>query len=119
MWKYEQATGQLWRDDKPIAKGYSGYGHGKNNPLMESVHNIGVIPKGLYIIGAPYNSLHTGNYTLPLTPDIHNIMFGRNDFCIHGDSIQHPGTASNGCIILDRNTREEIWVSDDKELEVI
>jgi hypothetical protein len=35
-------------------------------------------------------------------------MCGRDNFLIHGDSIAAPGTASHGCIILNRLARERI-----------
>jgi hypothetical protein len=47
------------------------------------------------------------------------VTYGRTDFRIHGDSIQHPGQASNGCIILKKSIREKIICSGDTELEVI
>jgi hypothetical protein len=43
-------------------------------------------------------------------------MFGRSAFMIHGDNRTH--TASQGCIILRRDLREQIDRSDDKELTV-
>jgi hypothetical protein len=38
---------------------------------------------------------------------------------MHGDSKAHPGSASHGCVILPRATREEVWQSGDRELEVV
>jgi hypothetical protein len=35
--------------------GYSGLGHGKNNPNAETIRGAGPIPRGRYIIGKPYN----------------------------------------------------------------
>jgi hypothetical protein len=46
-------------------------------------------------------------------------MFGRDGFLIHGDSVEHPGTASHGCIIMSRAIREAIAQSDDHELNVV
>jgi Protein of unknown function (DUF2778) len=43
-----------------------------------------------------------------LTPDPSNDMCGRSGFLIHGDSVSHPGDASDGCIILSRAEREAI-----------
>jgi len=45
--------------------------------------------------------------------------FGRDGFLIHGDSVRHPGDASEGCIILPRRFRERIWTSEDTDLEVV
>jgi hypothetical protein len=37
---------------------------------------------------------------------------------IHGDSSQHPGNASNGCIITGAHNRQRIWASGDHALVV-
>lgn len=118
--KYNQKTGEYTTElGHLIGVGYAGKGAGKNNPLMEHLKMIGPLPKGKYKIGQPYDSPHTGPFTLPLEPFPENEMYGRSDFKIHGDSIEKPGTASNGCIILPRQAREEINNSTDKILEVI
>jgi hypothetical protein len=54
-----------------------------------------------------------------LTPAPENTMFGRDGFLMHGDSIEHPGCASEGCIIVGRAVREAVSESDDKSLEVV
>jgi hypothetical protein len=99
--------------------GYSGAGEGKNAPAMQSVHNVGPIPVGLYDIGDPVNTPRHGPFVLPLTPHAENEMFGRSEFLIHGDSIEHPGTASEGCIILNRIVRNTIHDSGDNLLRVV
>jgi hypothetical protein len=117
---YEQSTGKLYSDIRHLfGIGYSGYGEGKNNPSMENIKMTGPLPKGKYIVGKPYDSSHTGPFTLPLTPFEDNNMYGRSDFKIHGDSISAPGTASNGCIILPRSVRVLINNCTDKILEVV
>jgi len=118
--KYIQKTGEIF-DIKGVllGTGYSGHGLGKNNPEMEDVKNVGPLPRGAYIILSPHDSDHTGPFTMSLIPDPNNQMFGRSGFAIHGDSIKEPGTASNGCIIMPRRVREEIYKSNDKYLEVI
>lgn len=119
MWTWEQGTGRLLRDGDQVAVGYSGAGEGKNNPDMQSVHNVGPVPVGRYSIGGPHDTMTHGPYVLPLNPDPANEMFGRSGFLIHGDSVVHPGTASEGCIILGRSTRTEVWESGDRDLEVV
>ncbi len=52
-WTYAQTTGELQRDDKLVATGYSGNGPGKNNPAMEDVPNVGPIPSGDWTIAGP------------------------------------------------------------------
>ena len=117
---YERTLGKISSETGSIfGYGYSGNGEGKNNPSMENIHNVGPLPKGLYFIGEPYDSPHTGPFTLPLTPDPSNNMFGRSGFKIHGDSISDPGNASDGCICAPRKVREEINNCTDKKLYVI
>lgn len=117
-WAYKQNTGWISHDGTSVAEGYSGAGDGKNNPAMQDVPNIGPLPVGRYTIGEPSDTKTHGPYVLHLTPDPANEMFGRAGFLIHGDSVVHPGTASEGCIILPRKVREQVWASGDRELEV-
>ena len=120
MWRFQQATGKLLDPDGNVkAIGYSGrQPDGKNKPEMQSVHNIGPIPCGVYRIGSPIDTMTHGPFVLPLSPDVANQMFGRDSFLIHGDSIVNPGTASEGCLILSRDVRESIASSSDNHLEV-
>lgn len=109
---YEQATGRmLVKEDggyDTLGVGYSGSlsKGGKNDPAKQCEKRIGPIPRGLYTIGAP--GLGPSPYSLRLTPDPGNDMCGRRGFLIHGDSVSHPGDASDGCIILSRPEREAI-----------
>ena len=119
MWEYQQSSGILKHNDGQVAVGYSGApGVGKNNPLEQAVHNIGPIPQGKYAIGPPHDTDKHGPYVLRLTQDPANQMFGRDGFLMHGDSVHAPGTASEGCIIMPRNVREQVWESGDHELMV-
>lgn len=102
-----------------LATGYSGAMGYKNDPAMQHIENKGPIPCGRYTIGAPRNTTTHGPYVLPLTPDENNVMFGRSEFRIHGDSIERPGFASEGCIILPKFARERIWESGDRDLQVV
>jgi hypothetical protein len=115
---YSQRSGMLTRDGTTIAIGYSGHDDGKNNPTMQEVPNVGPIPVGRYDIGDPRDSQKVGPYALPLEPVDGTNTFGRTAFMIHGDSIVHPGTASEGCIILLRDARHQIGESDDRRLVV-
>lgn len=118
-WAYSQASGKLAHDGADVAFGYSGAGDGKNNPAMQDAHNVGPIPQGAYTINEPKDTVTHGPYVLPLTPDAENEMFGRAGFLIHGDSVVHPGTASEGCIIVPRAVREQIWASGDTRMTVV
>lgn len=120
MLVYKQSTGEL-RDGhfKSVGLGYSGRDDGKNNPIQESTKNIGPLPKGYYLISPPRDTESHGPFVLPLVPDPDNSMFDRSGFLIHGDSISHPGRASDGCIIMGRTIREAIWNQQHRILQVI
>ncbi|HUO24658.1 MAG TPA: tlde1 domain-containing protein [Candidatus Aquilonibacter sp.] len=120
MWIYAQKTGELWRDGKQVASGYSGCDKGKNDPAMQAVAEVGPIPQGKWtIIGPPFNSHEHGPYVLRLEPEAGTNSFGRNGFLMHGDSVEFPGCASKGCVILPRAIREQVWNSGDCELQVV
>jgi len=123
-------TGECHIDEIRIGYGYSGINtnrfghnptqiHGRNNPEEQCSQWIGPLPIGGYIIGEPFNSEHTGPYSMRLIPNSTNDMCGRSSFLIHGDSTTHPGEASEGCIILDRASREAIGASEHNRLRVI
>jgi len=118
-WQWEQRTGWALHNGVRFARGYSGAGSGKNNPDAQQIPFVGPIPQGSYDIEAPIDTEKHGPYAMPLTPNAGNQMFGRSEFLIHGDSIDNPGNASEGCIILDRFTREKIWESRDHILQVV
>jgi hypothetical protein len=102
---------------KVAEDGYSGFDYGKDNPDMERVPFMGPIPRGEYRIIWPHTS-SKGPITPALRPVGHT-AHERTDFLIHGDSINNPGNASRGCIILRRPVREAIINSGDRSLEVI
>jgi hypothetical protein len=119
-WTYKQSTGELFQNSVLIASGYSGHGTGMNNPDLQTVHNVGPIPQGDYIICDPMDPPdHLGPIAMALEPEPDNNMFGRDAFFIHGDTPEKNQTASNGCIILPHDVRETISNSDDRLLEVI
>lgn len=120
-WHYQQINGWLDKDGILVDKtGYSGFGEGKNNPALEAVHDVGPIPAGEWTIsGPPFDDPEHGPYVLRLYPKVGSQTFGRSGFLIHGDSIEHPGQASKGCIILPRLTRTRIYQSGDTQLYVI
>ena len=120
MWTYVQKTGALVRDGAIVGTGYSGFGEGKNNPEMQSVADVGPIPCGGWeIVGPPANTAEHGPYVLRLEPAEGMNTFGRSGFLMHGDSIDAPGCASRGCVILPRVVREQVWASGDRELQVV
>jgi RHS repeat-associated protein len=131
-WIYYQSTGLMLHVDDDgyadySARGYSGYGVGKNNPSMQSVRAqqpgepAGPIPQGQYVISPHQGLSSTGNeYVLDLTPLPGTDAFNRKYLEIHGER-KHgpPGKASTGCIIEPLNVRQEIARSNDSCLEVL
>ena len=87
-------------------------------PAADDLANRGPIPAGTYIAGPPISSPTHGPYAIPLIPDQSNIMYMRSGFMMHGDSIEAPGTASEGCIIMPRFARER-FVESGQQLQVV
>lgn len=116
---YNQTTGVFSRDGIQIGEGYSGHEEGRNNPKMDAAPNVGPLPAGKYTIGESFDHPKKGPVVMRLIPDPKNIMHNRSAFMIHGDSLAHPGFASEGCIVLPRKARLLISESKDRDLEVI
>ena len=123
-WTYEQSSGVM-RDPNGsfVWEGYAGGDCGArpdgiNNPTMQDVVNVGPLPRGAYLVEAPVEHTRLGPFALPLLPDSGNEMFGRSGFYCHGDT-QEPGCASDGCIVMPRSVREQIWASSDHALSVL
>jgi hypothetical protein len=105
MFTYNQSTGRLMHNDLLMGTGYAGKGEGKNNPAMEAVSCVGPIPRGAYTIGPQFDSPTHGPIAAHLSPNSGTDTHGRSGFLMHGDSVQHPGAASEGCIIQQRSVR--------------
>jgi hypothetical protein len=101
-------------------KAFSGNHDGLNNPDMEQVEGVGPIPRGLYNIGEPRDGGHLGPFVMNLDPCPGTDVFGRSLFRIHGDSANDfDKTASHGCIVTSRMTREFINGLSDRRVRVI
>lgn len=141
MWTFHQSTGQV-EDFKGFKFGcsYAGRGNGKNNPALQEVHagsrwdkekqlwlpvegltkdDWGPLPCGVYVMQEPVDTETHGPYVIWLTPDPANEMFGRSGFGWHGDSIEHPGLASEGCICSPKMIRMTVWKSEDRRVQVL
>lgn len=120
MWTYHITDGAMYGEKGERFAGYSGAGHsaaaGRNNAAMCDVQNVGPIPPGLYLVGAPHDSPHTGPYTMNLDPTPQTNTFGRSAFRIHGNN--QADDASHGCIILPPAARRAVWESGDHVLLV-
>ena len=121
MWVYIQKTGGLHNTGDPLEiprfKGYSGVAPYKNDPDTQCYKDLGPIPRGIYKMVGVKNS--PTDFSIILEPSSSNEMCGRSNFLIHGDSNQFPGSASEGCIIINSpEARKFIWESEDRDLEV-
>jgi hypothetical protein len=119
MWQFIISTGELLHNWQHCGYGYSGAPEARNNPDLTAVPNVGPIPCGTYRIGKPYDHPKLGPHVMNLDPIDGTNTFGRSEFRIHGDSIANPGTASHGCVILNRIVRNQISASSDDLLRVI
>lgn len=118
-WTYSQSSGKLLLNGTLVATGYSGHDDGLNNPVLQNEAQIGPISQGAYTIG-PVTANHPGKgpVVMELHPKLGTQVFGRSGFLIHGDNSELDHTASHGCIILGRPTREQIAASSDRDLVV-
>jgi len=133
MWKLDSSDGHLYNPTGVlVANCYTGgdAGHdpeGINNPAMQSVHDVGPIPRGpkadgtpnCYTMLDPVNHPKLGPYAIPLLPDEDNEMFGRSGFFCHGDNFAMNRSASDGCIIAPHQIRMDMWESGDHRIEVV
>jgi RHS repeat-associated protein len=127
-WEYSQSTGQMTHvlpdgTKQVVGTGYSGKDEGLNNPKAQDKPNVGPIPQGDWKIEPQKDNVTGQGHKLPasmrLDPSKDTDTFGRSGFLIHGDNSQQNHSASNGCIILDRPTRNQIGGSGDNNLTVV
>lgn len=118
MLTFTISTGDLSIDGACVGMGYAGNGPCLNDPGACDVKMHGPLPQGMYTIGAPEDRPTTGLFSLPLTPH-DQAMFGRGSFYIHGDNPRANQSASDGCIVTDRATRELIAAMQDHLLQVV
>jgi RHS repeat-associated protein len=127
-WEYSQSTGQMTHvlpdgSKQVVGTGYSGKDEGLNNPKAQDKPNVGPIPQGDRKIEPQKDNVTGQGHKLPasmrLDPSKDTDTFGRSGFLIHGDNSQQNHSASNGCIILNRPTRNQIGGSGDNNLTVV
>ena len=110
---YEVANGLLFLGDNRdalvcIATGYAGAPSARNDPDRQDEKGVGPIPVGVWHIDAPKDHPRLGPQAFHLEPDKAVQVYGRSGFFIHGDNSRGGGSASNGCIVLNRRTRDLI-----------
>ena len=114
---FDRKTGRLsiWCEDERggsrilyEATGYAGFKAYANDPDSSNRPGLGPLPRGQYHVGLPHAHPRLGPLAYRLRPFPANVMFGRSDFFIHGDNRKGDRSASNGCIVLNRNAREAL-----------
>lgn len=118
-WIYRQSTGELTHGGVFVAEGYSGFGQAKNKPECQQLAGLGPTPQGAYLLGSLSENEDHGPLAIHLLPLTGTNTFGRSGFLVHGDSLEHAGGASHGCIIMPRVVRERMIDSPDKQLLVV
>lgn len=117
-WIYSQSSGRVYLEDGQdgrtlIASGYSGSGDDINRPASDHKRAVGPIPRGVWRLDPPVaQHSQLGQVVIPLEPqaDAEGFLWvhGRSAFRIHGDNRRGDNSASRGCIILNRDTRDLI-----------
>lgn len=110
--EYLQASGLLYLVDgdggrTAIGRCYSGRGGALNNPDQERFSQVGPIPVGVYVLGAPMDHKRLGPLAIPLTRTTQD-PYGRSGFYVHGDNSRADNSASSGCIIATREVRHRL-----------
>lgn len=120
MHTYSQATGEWRHNGSLLGIGYSGFGEGLNNGELQGVVDVGPVPRGIYSVGSPEDLAGGphGPFVLRLTPNVPTSSqisaTGRSpfSFLVHGGKTgeldPHEGTASRGCVVLERSIRVAI-----------
>jgi len=133
-WIFRVKAGELVDPDGVVrASVYAGHGAARNNPDLEGQHGKhdasgkilagGPLPRGTYKLDLlKVDGDHMGPYAIHLMPDpetkekILDLHRDALSFYIHGDNATHD--ASEGCLIVPRTLRGEMWQSPDHELRV-
>jgi hypothetical protein len=119
VWVYSIPTGVLYDPQGKVAGvGYAGAPGYINDPSDVSLKNKGPLPPGMYTITSWRRDPKMGPVCASLVPDPQNEMYGRSGFNLHGDSIEHPGCGSEGCIQQNFPVRVRVQASGDSRLKV-
>lgn len=110
---YVQSTGIIYLADAqdvrtPIGQCYSGAPDHVNRPESQAFKCLGPIPAGMWLVDAPASHPRLGPVSIGLEAKNKETARGRSGFYIHGDNNAGNFTASTGCIIATRATRNVI-----------
>jgi RHS repeat-associated protein len=91
---------------------YSGHGIGLNNPSMQNIQNVGPITQGSFTFGREQDYVTARNHKLKnamiIKPLPGTYTFGRGGYMFHGDNAAANRSGSEGCIVTDKDTRDQI-----------
>jgi RHS repeat-associated protein len=125
-WEYSQSTGQMTHvlpdgTRVNVGQGYSGHGQGLNTPQAQNQSNTGPIPQGTWHIDHQQDNITGAGHKLPASMRLDPApgTTTRGGFLIHGDNARRDHSASNGCIILNKDIRNQIGRSGDNMLRVV
>ena len=107
-WTFEIPTGRYFNPSGAyVSTGYAGNGPDKDNVDSEAIVGQGPLPEATYAMGKWFDDPEKGPIVCHLTPLPGSEMYDRDalSFMIHGDSLRHPGWASDGCCVADHPTR--------------
>lgn len=115
---YSQSSGdmtctetKIWDGGSSVetmtTKGYSGAPGFVNDATAQNLVARGPIPLGTYRV-TPGEERHKrfGDFTMVLTPENGTNVFGRSGFLWHADNRRENQSASKGCIVSDRDSRQ-------------
>ena len=110
-WVYSQSTGHLYLADNQdartfVAVGYSGAVGHVNRTESEAIVARGPIPRGLWRMDPPASHQRLGPIAIGLEAADPRIALKRGGYYVHGDNKAGDNSASTGCIVLSRATRE-------------
>lgn len=109
--RYVQSTGELrlvngefWA---PLCVGYAGAPGFVNDPDAQCRKSLGPLPRGTYLLReVSHWRFAAPSIRLDPHPETKPDLCGRSGFYIHGDNRKADRSASSGCIVLDRGSRQ-------------
>eukprot|EP01017_Pseudomicrothorax_dubius_P001677 TRINITY_DN0_c602_g1_i3.p2 TRINITY_DN0_c602_g1~~TRINITY_DN0_c602_g1_i3.p2 ORF type:complete len:143 (+),score=35.86 TRINITY_DN0_c602_g1_i3:44-472(+) len=111
---YGNGKGQFYNGrTKKTSSAYSGDQAHYNKQQFQNLRAKGPLPVGKWQVIASYaRHPHLGTYAHHLGPVAVAKQYGRSGFFIHGDNRRNNHTASQGCIIVDNESRMNVKKGD-------
>lgn len=117
--KYGNGKGEFKLYQGKVSKNaYSGNQEFYNQEKAQDKENQGPIPVGIYKVLSIVNHPKRGPLAIKLEWKDGPNSYGRSKFYIHGDNKLMNHTASEGCIIIEKELRKEIKIGDLIEVSI-